>query len=313
MQCRVSLDLNSEESNPIIQLLWCVGFTYEKALYMPYTKLNAVFFVDMEPSFKAKNVESVRFLIDGYQIHYGVPDKVSIERCVYGYKVHLSSRGYTQLLVQNEPYPKINSNVDLKSLCSGNLKSNIISYEDPTPTVGNIYVKEGSNVWEAAVAYCIKASGRYPYIKGANYVCMSIFGANNIDYGDCTICEYIESTDSRMLLSDVYMQELEDDYPFEAHDDSAAMMKIVRNRYYPLDMQWLFDPQVGLQHKLDYSNRGVREYGLTYKGHKHEQLMDTAIGGGAIDGMKINYIKIVGNRKGVFTTVKAYDDRYGQK
>lgn len=313
MRCRLVIEMKKWGS--VVQRTFegCLGFTFEKDIYMPYTKFSGMFYEDGKADLTAGQVLSVRVFLDDREIHYGMPDKVSIVSCGYGYRIQVDSRGYTLLLLQNEPYPKVNTNVTLKSLCTKNLDCSRISYEDPTPKVNNIYVKEGSNVWEAAVAYCIKANGNYPYIRETNLVSMTMNTAKNVEYADCVITEQTSSADSSMILSDIYMKELGDDYPFEAHDRSAADMGIVRSRYYPLDMQWLYDPQAGLQHKLDYSNRSTKVFGMTYEGWKKEDLMDKIYCRGDMLGMRINHIKIVGSRKGVFTTVRAYDDRYGQR
>lgn len=291
----------------------CLEFGYEKALYVPYTQFYGTFYADGSPSFTAGEVIKITAAIDAVPFHMGLPDEVSIVRSGSGYRVRVKSRSYTLLLAQNQPYPRINSNVTLKSLCQANLTCSEISYEDPTPTVGNIYINEGSTVWEAAVAYCIKASGNYPFISGNNIVRMTVGNSRVIDYSDELITAQTSSLSTDAVLSDVYMKELGDTYPFEAHDSSAAEMGIVRTRYYPLDMQWLYDPQVGLQHKLDYSNKAVRTVGVTYAGWKMEELMDKASGGGEISGRRINRIKVTGNRRGIFTEVTAYLDRYGQR
>ena len=286
----------------------CLEFGYEKALYVPYTQFYGTFYAYGSPSFTAGVLDSKRHFIKP-----GLPDEVSIVRSGSGYRVRVKSRSYTLLLAQNQPYPRINSNVTLKSLCQANLTCPEISYEDPTPTVGNIYVNEGSTVWEAAVAYCIKASGNYPFISGNNIVRMTVGNSRVIDYSDELITAQTSSLSTDAVLSDVYMKELGDTYPFEAHDSSAADMGIVRARYYPLDMQWLYDPQVGLQHKLDYSNKAVRTVGVTYAGWKMEELMDKVRGGGEISGKRISRIKVTGNKRGIFTEVTAYLDRYGQR
>lgn len=312
MQCSLTLVLKGSGGSFERTFTKCLGFVYEKALYVPYTKFTGEFFCDGAADISACDVLKVKAALDNTEIHFGMPDSVSFERCAYGYRVRVSSRGYTLLLAQNEPYPRINTNVTLQSLCTANLTHSQITYEDPTPQVANIYVKEGSTVWEAAVAYCIKASGAYPYIKGRNKVMMTTNGAGTVSYSGCTVTRHFDSIDTSMILSDVYMKELGDTYPFEAHDSSAAQMEIVRTRYYPLDMQWLYDPQVGLQHKLDYSNRAVRAEGMTYSGWLHEDIMDKATGG-LLAGRRIDRMRITGGKKGVFTTVWAYDDRYGQR
>lgn len=313
MRCSLTLEIKSGGKTSYKACYGCVGFTFEKALYVPYTKFSGVFYEDGRPDITAGQVVSIRAYLNGREIHYGMPDRVSIIRGSHGYRIQVSSRGYTLLLAQNEPYPRVNSNVTLKSLCRKNLDCDRISYEDPTPNVSYIYVREGSSVWEAAVAYCIKAKGNYPYIRGTNKVCLTMEDTENIVYEDCALTTAETSADSSMILSDVYMKELEDDYPFEAHDSSAADMGIVRSRYFDLDMQWLYDAQTGLQHKLDMSNRGVRTRSMTYEGWQGEDLMDRAYHPEGIPNLRINFIRITGGKRGIFTTVRAYEDRYGQR
>lgn len=313
MDCYLVLDVDTGSGVAEKVYGLCLGFVFEKALYVPYTRFVGSFYEDGLPDISALDVVGVRVRLGVNEIHSGLADEVKIERYGRGHRVRVTSRGYTLLLAQNEPYPRINTNVTLKTLCQTNLTSPYITYEDPTPVVGNIYVNEGSTVWEAAVAYCIKARGYYPFIRGKNMVRMTAGTRNTIDYLGVKKLSVVSSLDSRYLLSDVYMKELGDTYPYEAHDASAARMNIVRTRYYPLDMQWLYDPQVGLQHKLDYSNKGVRKVGMTYMGWLGEDLMDKASGESTLTGKNINYVKVVGGRKGITTTVMCYNDRYGQK
>ncbi len=313
MHCYVTLGVKNGDRVVMKGLDECTAFVYEKALYVPYTRFSGTFYEDGEPDISAEDVVSVRAWIGSNEIHHGLADEIRIEHTGRGHSIRVYSRGYTLLLAQNQPYPRINSNVTLKTLCENNLSSPYISYEDPTPVVGNIYVNEGSTVWEAAIAYCIKASGYFPFIKGKNMVRMTAGTQRTVDYSGAVMLSQVSMLDSRYLLSDVYMKELGDTYPYEAHDPAAAEMGIVRTRYYPLDMQWLYDPQVGLQHRLDYSNKGVRKMGIKYLGWLGEDIMDKAHGADMIEGKNINYIKAEGSRKGITTTVLCYDDRYGQK
>ena len=313
MRCVLILGVKAGNVTQTYTYQTCTGFEFEKALYVPYTKFSGVFITETAPAFKAGQVVSVRVMLDGIDIHEGLPDEAEITNNGKRWTIKVRSRGYTLLLAQNQPYPRINTNVTLRSVCQANLVCAKISYEDPTPVVGNIYINEGSTVWEAAVAYCIKAADRYPFIKGRNTVRMTYGTTTTIDYRHEQFISQMTALNSTAVLSDVYMKELGDTYPFEAHDPSAADMGIVRCRYYPLDMQWLYDAQAGLQFKLDHSNKAVRSCGITYPGWKREELMDTAAGGGDMSGKRINYIKILGLGRGIYTTVRAYDDRFGQK
>ena len=306
------LDVAYEEEIVRYRFESSLGFVFEKALYLPYTQFSGTFIGQVEAPFEAAQVQCVTAEYRSRIVHYGMPDKIVVKQEKSHYKVTVTSRSYTMLLAQNEPYPRINTNVTLQSLCQRNLVCDRINYEDPTPQVGNIYVREHSTVWDAAVAYCIKASGRYPYISGCNTVMMTVGDRRNVDISGKVLLERGSEAQSGRILSDVYMKELDDDYPFEAHDTSAASMGIVRTRYYPLDMQWLYDPQVGLQHKLDISNRAAKVKSCSYLGYLGEDLMDTVTGGG-MSGKRINSIRVKGSPEGVITTLKAYDDRYGQR
>ena len=158
MDCILQLVVDTGSGTAVREYVWCTGFVFEKALYVPYTRFSGIFYEDGIPDISALDVVGVRVRLGGVEIHSGLADEVSIERFGRGNRVRVNSRGYTLLLAQNEPYPRINTNVTLKSLCQTNLSSPYITYEDPTPVVSNIYINEGSTVWEAAVAYCIKAA-----------------------------------------------------------------------------------------------------------------------------------------------------------
>ena len=198
MHCYVTLGVKNGDRVVMKGLDECTAFVYEKALYVPYTRFSGTFYEDGEPDISAEDVVSVRAWIGSNEIHHGLADEIRIERTGRGHSIRVYSRGYTLLLAQNQPYPRINSNVTLKTLCENNLSSPYISYEDPTPVVGNIYVNEGSTVWEAAIAYCIKASGYFPFIKGKNMVRMTAGTQRTVDYSGAVMLSQVSAVGNVM-------------------------------------------------------------------------------------------------------------------
>ena len=117
MDCYLVLDVDT--GGGVAEKVYglCLGFVFEKALYVPYTRFVGSFYEDGLPDISALDVVGVRVRLGVNEIHSGLADEVNIERYGRGHRVRVTSRGYTLLLAQNEPYPRINTNVTLKTLC----------------------------------------------------------------------------------------------------------------------------------------------------------------------------------------------------
>ncbi len=287
----------------------CISFTFEKERYLHYSKAEGRFLLKTKPAFLAWQITKIYLWINDVRRHCGIPDSLSVVLGKEGYVLSFSSRGYSLLLSQNEPYPKINSNVTLDTLISKNLSVPEISCEQDTPQVGYIYVKEKSTVWDAVTAYSVKAVGNYPYIRGENKVCITPNVGGEIDLSDVNVIEDGLGLKSTQLLSTVNMADINGEYSYTLSDNTAAQIGIVRNKYYPMDYQWLYSPSDGLKAKLDYAARGVRDHSVTYIGTLGEDIMDL-ISTGALKGRRVHYLKIWGNRQGMFTMLKSYEDSY---
>ncbi|MBO5448278.1 MAG: hypothetical protein J5994_03010 [Ruminococcus sp.] len=290
----------------------CISFVFEKDMYIPYTKASGRFYLRIGESFSPADIRKIRLYIGGELRHCGLPDSVSLSERPEGKILSFTSRGFTVLLVQNEPYPKINSDVDLGSLITKNLIHPEIGYESSTPQVGYIYVKEKSTVWDAVTAYSIKAVGNYPYIRGTNTVSCTAAGGEK-DYSGVLWTEREETLSSSQILSEVNMADADGQYVYSAADDMAQQLGIVRRKYFPLDRQWLYSPESGLRARLSYCARMSKGISAAYEGSVGEDIMDTAVNAGAMSGKRINSLRIWGNYRGVFTKIRAYEDRYGQK
>lgn len=311
-RCVMSMWVTDGVSHRLVTMPYCVKFTFDKDLYRCYTRAMGTFYSPAPADFTADMVIKIFLRINGVVRHVGIADSVTLSPCGSGYTLSFSSRGFTLLLAQNEPYPRINQNVDLKSLIERNLDISDITCENDTPVVNYIYVKERSTIWEAVAAYAIKAMGHYPYIRSHNKVSVSYDVGNTVSLEGVRLTAQSSALSTADLLSDVHMMDIDDTYSYEYHDSEAGKYGIVRSRYYPLDNQWLYSPVRGLQAKTDYSRRGQKVRSLTYQGCLNEDLMDTVTNCGAMTGMRVNAVRVTGDRRGMFTTVKAYIDGYGQ-
>lgn len=291
----------------------CVSFTFDKELYMPYTKAAGKFYLADGEDISAMEIARIGLEIGGVKRHEGIPCSVQVISQPQGKMLTFLSQGYTVLLMQNEPYPKINSDMDLGNLITKNLNVPEISWEENTPQVGYIYVKEKSTVWEAVTAYSVKATGNYPYIRGTNKVCVTMCEAQTVDLSGIRVISAGTGVDTSLILSKVNMADINDEYSYTAEDSRAADYGIVREKYFPLDYQWLYSPEEGLAAKLNYLGRGVKERSVVYIGSCGEDLMDRAVNCGSLGERRINAIRIWGNSSGVFTRLKCYEDAYGTR
>ena len=311
MVCTVKLEIDDGTTTRPLELGNCVSFYWNRVLYSPCAELRAEFYKTGE-QIEAESVRKVYFYIDEVLRFKGIPEEIDIKPMGTGCIIKIFSRSYTLLLAQNEPEPGLMLNKDLEHLITDNVSIPDISWESPTPEVRYTFVKERSTVWDAIVAYSVKATGHYPYIWGRGIVRVSFDARQTINYYPNKLINKGTVMHTANILSDVYMADTTEEYVYHSHSSDADELGISRIRYYPLDRQWLYDPDLGLSHKLNYSQRGIRERYFTYMGYLGEELMDRAVGCSSASGMYINSIRVTGTSKGVFTRVGFFDDKYGQ-
>lgn len=292
----------------------CINFTYQKELYTPFSLATGTFLLKGYPvTPEASNIKGVELYINDALVHFGMPDDVSFKHSGgIGFFTFLS-RSHTMLLAQNEPEPGINSKVNLSSVISKNITSPYITCEQNTPAVNYIYVKEKSTIWDAIHAYALKEYGSVPYIRSYNKVMVTSSGNPKINYSDVKKISYQSCKNTSLILSDVYMADLDGSYKNHAANSAASAVNIQRKKYYPLDRQWLSDPSTGLYGRLDMSQKKFNQQGFTYIGFLGEELMDKITGLGlSMNNQRINSITVRGNKKGIFTEILCYNDEYGQ-
>lgn len=210
-------------------------------------------------------------------IHQGTMDKLDRKwengRWVYNFE----SKGYSAMLDQNEPVPRMNYNVSLSTLATRNTIIPMVTYESGTKTVNYVYVKENSTIWDAFMAYSYKAYQTFPYIYSTNKVRVTpqVYALRNYNYE--AIVSFGSLKDVRGIISEAFMADDEGQYTYTYENTYADDLDIIRTRYYALDDQWLSDPVSGLTARIKYSNKGMKGYFFTYIGYNQEELFDRAV------------------------------------
>lgn len=300
----------TKKNGDMINLTSCISFYLKKEIYMPYSQLNAEFFtngVDINIS----DIKEIKMQVGNDYVHSGLVDELTISEKKGTIKV--SSRSYGILLGQNQPKPGINSNINLFSLVKNHVASSHIAVESGAPETNYIYVKEGSTVWDAVIAYSLKINGYYPYVRN-NVVYVTLNPIKNVPLGDI-ILDKGESLSTTSMLSKIYMKDTEDSYSFNRENNMAASYNIVRTKYYNLDRQWLSDSNIGLDGKINYSNRKYHYVYYTYSGFQGEELMDKITNGmdKTFGGKYISEITVWGNNGKINTKICCYLDKLSQR
>ena len=248
-----------------------VRLRFYKDRYAPATELGGTVIWDGQ----VKDVLGVKLIAGGRTVHYGYTEYI-VSRFRNGRtEVSFSSAGWSKLLAQNEPVPGMNYGVTLTSLLLANVTIPHVTCESGTQQVNYVYVREHSTVWDAVTAYSRKAYGTFPCIMGTNKVSVTSQAGMARAYGPADVIELGAEIDRRTMLSKAYMADIDDQYSYWAPNPQAAADGIVREKYYPLDMQWLGDPSEGPAIRVDISARRYAVYSAKVLGFRGEELFDT--------------------------------------
>ena len=248
-------------------------------------------------------------------LHRGMADDLSKEFKDGRFFISFLSRGYTMLLGQNEPKPGVITDIALGSLIGINTHIPYVQWQATTQLAGYIYVEEKSTIWDAICAYAYKIYNNHPYIVDSNTVYASLPEVETkMNYNFEVIVSMGETVSTSGIISRVHMKDTNDEYTLTQDNSLSSQYNIVREKYYPFDMQWIHSPEDGLDSKLKFSNKAIKAVHLTYVGHKFENLMDKAVynynGNGFMLSEYISGVEFYGNKNGVFTKITVYRDSY---
>ncbi len=288
----------------------CIYFNLEKERYTPYTTFKGSFII----SEAYKEIISIAFGIDGEDyIHFGSVDVSKMTFKSNYYRLDIVSRSYTLALGLNQPKPQINTSVSLSNLLSRNVSLKNITCESGTKTINYIYVLENSTLWDAVVAYSLKAYGTYPFIYKTNEVRVTAPAGTTRSYSGSIIEKYSGSSLSN-LISNIHMKDSDGNYEtYNLEDSYAISREIIRHKQIPIDMQWLSDTDMALNSRINYSKRASKYIGIKVSGYLGEELFDKftyQFNNQTLSSCAIHRLIINGSNNAVYTTMYQYLDAY---
>ena len=285
-----------------------LSFRFSKESYTPYTILTARF---AAPEADPAGVAEVLFYLGGKLIHHGVVDSCNVTLSGGCYTGELRSRGFTSMLRQNQIEPGLYTGISLNKLMDNMVHIPYVTHENDTDETGYIYVKYGSDLWEALTAFTYKKQQTYPYIRGTNCVMMSPYPQpESFAYSNRELLSAGAGLRLKNMVSHLHMSDISGDYgTYDLTDQSAVDRKICRHRYFELDNQFLYQPQEALEFRDKFAARGWRREFCSYSGYKGEDLSDLATFG-SVSARRINALSISGSPSGITTTISTYLDRF---
>lgn len=279
-----------------------MSFTFEKDAYTPYTSFSAEFSGsgDTLPT----DCYGVKLRLNGKLLHFGMTDTYRITRSSNYRSGFISSRGYTSVLTENQLPAGLYTGMTIDKLFDSFHTLPNITHESNYDS-SYIFVKQGSSMWDGIANLSYKLYGRYPYIRGANKVTMSLPETpDSVNIESTKIFQYGTITDTRKLASDFHMQDIEGNYGnFDLRETEAVNRSIVRHRYFELDRRYLNDPPLACEYRNMLAKSWLKRRFLTYSEYNGEDLYDHVTGGSISDKAVIR-IKITGNSRGISTNLE---------
>lgn len=294
-----------------VNLEKCIYFNLDKERYTPYISFRGAFII---PQYY-EEVISIKFFIDDNEIHYGSIDMAKMTLIRGYYRLDIVSRSYTLALGLNQPKPQINTSVSLSNLLSRNVTLTNISCETGTKTVNYIYVLENSTLWDAVVAYSLKAYGTYPFVYKTNEIRVNAPSeAVSRTYVQSSIVEKYNGSSQSNLISHIHMKDTDGNYEtYNLTDNYAVSRDIIRHKQIPLDNQWLADTDMALTSRVNYAKRAAKYRGMKVLGYSGEELFDKFTnqnGSPEFSSSVIHRLNITGSNNVIYTTMYEYIDAY---
>lgn len=280
-------------------------FRCVKERYTPYSALTAA----AETECGGSGIVRVEFSVGGKLVHSGIMDSLSVTKGEGRSLLKIASRGFSSLLAQNEIQPGTLTLMSLNKLMSEYMTIPNVTWQSSDEIVRYIYVKEHDSQWAAVTCLALTLHETYPYIGAVNEIRLTPAENPLVITPEKIIEEGIRGDYSRMV-SDYHMKDVDGNYTYHYSDGFAEERGIIRHKYVPFDRQYIALDDLGLQYKLNFTERGCNAAFLTYIGYNGEELRDKAV---FSDGTirEISAMEICGNAKrGVFTKITCYFDRY---
>ncbi len=288
----------------------CVSFRFVKERYTPHTLLEGTWYA---PESNMAEVSAVAFYYNGKLLHFGYPAGTEIVTKDGRTLMKVRSRGYTDALSKNQPAEGVVTEVDLLTLGTSTVSLPNVEFEANTPVVNYVNYYDGTSLWDAIVCYSLRATGVYPYIRGANTVRVTHPSPSTVMYveGNRLISSGAGWDYSNLISSISSTDVTGTSVSYSDYDNDALARNIVRQKDIPFDREWIMAPEAGLRAKLNYSKRGYRYDSYTVKDYLNIDLLDRFAISGKGDVGEISKITVSGgNDVPVTTEIRCYHDAY---
>lgn len=285
-----------------------ISFRFRKDAYTPYTSLTASF---ISHNVVPDQITEIKLFVNGHLIHHGTADSLTAERSGTVRKGRLSSLSFSSMLIQNQLKPGLYTNISINQLMDNMLSVPYVTHESDADNSGYIYVGKGASLWDGIVNLCYKSRGRYPYIRGTNCVMFSTYPQPlSFTYSNEELLSEGSSVTEKRLISDLHMADINEEYGhYDLTDPDVTARNIIRQRYFDLDMQFLYDPVKALAYRSSFAARGWRRYYCSYSGYKGEDIGDT-VSFGSINSKPVGAVMITGGQNGIITEISVFDDKF---
>ena len=285
-----------------------VTFSCVRERYTPYSSFTAVAETDCANS----DIVKIDFSVGGKLVHSGIMDSLSVVRSKGKSLLKITSRGFSSMLPQNEIAPGTLTAVSLNTLMSEHMTIPNVTWQSNSETVRYIYIKEHDSQWTAIVCLGLTLYEDYPYIGAPNEIRLSP-ADNPLVVTPTRIFEEGITGDYSRIVSDYYMKDVNDEYSYYYTDSFAEDRGIVRQKYIAYDKQYVALDHLGLQYRLNFTERGCKARFAAYLGYSGEGLRDRFVFPDGTNS-EISAVEICGNaKKGVFTKIVCYYDSYCNK
>jgi hypothetical protein len=285
-----------------------ISFSFRKDAYLPYTLLSGKIVSDGRIFTDAAEI----FLcVEGFTVHHGLIDQITTETSGGICLTSFVSRGFTSLLCQNQLEPGMITGVSINSLMDSFYTLPYVTHENNSDTSSYIYVSSNSTMWDGVVNLSYKLCGTYPYIRGDNCVRITPFpDPESFSYTDDELLSAGSEFTGRRLMSHFHMADISGHYgTYDLTDSDVTARKIIRHKYFELDMEFLNDPQQALAYRDKYVCRAWKRLFCKYSGYNGEDISDTVTFNG-VSNERISAVTITGNSSGITTSLSVYHDRF---
>lgn len=309
----MSMKLILKSASHTIVITRILSFVLDKEAYTPYSQLTLSAYGTYDPEIYT-GIYRVRLYSDETELHHGTVEQLQMIHEKGVYRLSLSSRGLTAMLLQNQLEPGLHAAMSLNKLMTDFYTfPEEITWESSNDTSNYLYVKPNTSMWDGVANLTYKLYQCYPFIRGTNQICMNPPTTYQIytTSSEGLLTKSGMITDQSLLYSDYYMADADGTYgTFHESEPEAINRELVRTKQLALDQQYLYAPQQALIFRRKFAGRRLIRYFVEILGVSTLSLGDRITYETVLDKALITRVCITGDANGIRTRLEAYVDPF---